>query len=393
MPQNFQNTPANRAPQGVQRQDAGQQKSKTQGRVYALTQQDANASNSVVTGMIKIASNDVYALFDPGAIHSFIATSFIKRTNEMSPTPLENDLCVCTPSGEVILVNSICKDCILSIEDREMKADLLVLEMKDFDRILGMDWLAAYHATVDCFKKTIRFQILDQSEFSFMSTKFFFHQKFISAIHAQRLLRKGCEGFLATVLDTQNEKLKLEDIPIMKEFSDVFSDDLPGLPPDREIEFSIDLIPGTSSVSKAPYRMAPAELKELQKQLQELLDKRFIRPSVSSWGALVLFVKKKDGSLRLCIDYRELNKVTVRNKYPLPRIDDLFDQLQGAQVFSKIDLRFGYHQLKIQSRDISKIAFRTRYGHYEFLVMPFGLINVPATFMDLMNRVFASYLD
>ena len=139
--------------------------------------------------------------------------------------------------------------------------------------------------------------------------------------------------------------------------------------------------------------MAPAELAELRKQLQELLDKGFIRPSVSPWGAPVLFVKKKDGSLRLCIDYRKLNQVTVKNRYPLPRIDDLFDQLQGASVFSKIDLRSGYHQLRIKEEDTSKSAFRTRYGHYEFLVLPFGLTNAPAAFMDLMNRVFRPYLD
>jgi hypothetical protein len=139
--------------------------------------------------------------------------------------------------------------------------------------------------------------------------------------------------------------------------------------------------------------MAPAELKELKEQLEELLDKGFIRPSASPWGAPVLFVKKKDGSMRLCINYHELNRVTIKNKYPLPRIDDLFDQLQGAQVFSKIDLRSGYHQLKIKSEDIPKTAFRTRYGHYEFLVMPFGLTNALAIFMDLMNRVFHEYLD
>jgi hypothetical protein len=131
--------------------------------------------------------------------------------------------------------------------------------------------------------------------------------------------------------------------------------------------------------------MAPLKLKELKEQLQELLDRGFIRPSVSPWGAPVLFVKKKDGSMRLCIDYRELNKVTIKNRYPLPRIDDLFDQLHGSQVFSKIDLRSGYHQLKIKEEDIQKTAFRTRYGHYEFLVMSFGLTNTPAAFMDMMN--------
>ena len=156
------------------------------------------------------------------------------------------------------------------------------------------------------------------------------------------------------------------------DFTDVFPNEVSGLPPKKEVEFVIDLVPGTAPISKAPYRMAPTELKELKVQLQELLDKGFIRPSFSPWGAPVLFVKNKDGTMRLCIDYRELNKVTIKNKYPLPRIDDLFDQLQGASVFSKIDLRSGYHQLKIKEEDIPKTAFRTRYGHYEFLVMPFG---------------------
>ena len=168
---------------------------------------------------------------------------------------------------------------------------------------------------------------------------------------------------------------------------------MPGLPSVREIDFAIELLPGTVHISQAPYRMAPAELKELKTQLQELVDKGFIRPSMSPWGALVLFVKKKDGTMRLCVDYRKLNKATVKNKYPLPRIDDLFDQLRGASVFSKIDLRSGYHQLQIREGDIAKTAFRSRYGHYEFVVMPFGLTNAPAAFIDLMNRVFRPYLD
>ncbi|CAL2244317.1 unnamed protein product [Prunus armeniaca] len=214
-----------------------------------------------------------------------------------------------------------------------------------------------------------------------------------SAIRAKRLLKKGCVGYLAHIIDTQESTLNLEDIPVVCEFLDVFPDDLPGLPPQRETEFTIELLPGTNPIHQAPYRMAPAELRELKTQLQELVDLGFIRPSVSPWGAPVLFVKKKDGSMRLCIDYRQLNKVTVRNRYPLPRIDDLFDQLKGAKYFSKIDLRSGYHQLRVREDDIPKTAFRTRYGHYEFLVMPFGLTNAPAAFMDLMNRVFRPYLD
>uniref|UniRef100_A0A2N9I1S3 RNA-directed DNA polymerase n=1 Tax=Fagus sylvatica TaxID=28930 RepID=A0A2N9I1S3_FAGSY len=314
------------APTFAARQNNGNQGPRNQGRVYALTQQDANASNAVIT-------------------------------------------------------------------DRELVADLTLLEMKDFDVILGMDWLAANYASVDCRSKKVKFQIPGEMEFSFVGSGASVTPCVISALQARRMLRKGCRGYLATVRDTQQDELKLENIPIVSEFPEVFPEDLPGLPPDREIEFSVDLLPGSGPISKAPYRMAPAELKELKEQLQELLDKGFIRPSVSPWGAPVLFVKKKDGSMRLCIDYREINRVTVRNKYPLPRIDDLFDQLQGAQIFSKIDLRSGYHQLKIKPDDVPKTAFRTRYGHYEFLVMPFGLTNAPAAFMDLMNRVFKPFLD
>ena len=159
------------------------------------------------------------------------------------------------------------------------------------------------------------------------------------------------------------------------------------------MDLAIEIIPGTVPMSRAPYRMAPTELKELKSQLQELLDKGFIRPSVSPWGVPVLFVKKKDGTLRMCINYRQINKVIVKNKYPLPRVEDLFDQLKGAGVFSKIDLQSGYYQLRVKEVDVPKTAFRTRYGHYEFLVMPFGLTNAPAAFMDLMNRVFRPYVD
>ncbi|GJY35735.1 putative nucleotidyltransferase, ribonuclease H [Tanacetum coccineum] len=192
--------------------------------------------------------------------------------------------------------------------------------------------------------------------------------------------------------DKSKEK-QLEEVPIVQDFPEVFPEDLPGIPPTRQVEFQIDLIPGAAPVARAPYRLAPSEMKELSDQLKELSDKGFIRPSSSPWGAPVLFVKKKDGSFQMCIDYRELNKLTVKNRYPLPRIDDLFDQLQGSSIYSKIDLRSGYHQLRVREEDIPKTAFRTRYGHYEFQVMPFGLTNAPAVFMDLMNRVCKPYLD
>ena len=180
---------------------------------------------------------------------------------------------------------------------------------------------------------------------------------------------------------------------IVLDFPDIFPDELLGLPPQRKIEFKIDLYPGTEPISIAPYRMAPLELKELRKQLDHLLNIGFIRLSTSPWGAPVLFVKKHDETLRLCTNYQSLNRVTMKNKYPLPQIADLFDQLRGFKYYTKIDLCTGYHQLRIKEEDIPKTAFRTRYGHFEYTLMPFGLTNAPAAFMDLMHRVFQPYLD
>ena len=208
----------------------------------------------------------------------------------------------------------------------------------------------------------------------------------MTAMRASKMLRKSYQGYLAYAIEVRDSGSRLKDNPVVREFSDVFPEDLPGIPPDREIDFQIELALRTEPISKAPYRMAPSELKELKVQMEKLVSKGFVRPSTSPWGAPVLFVKKKDRSLRLCIDYIELNKVTIRNQY-------LFDQLHGARVFSKIDLRSGYHQLKIRLEDVPKTASRTRYGHYEFLVMPFGLTNVAVAFMDLMNRIFQPYLD
>jgi hypothetical protein len=208
-------------------------------------------------------------------------------------------------------------------------------------------------------------------------------------------MNKGCQIYAIQVTNLleKEDKPSLEDFTVLHEFRDLFVDEIPELPPRREIDFSIDLLPGSTPISKAPYRMSLPELTEMKIQLQELLDKEYIRPSVSPWGAPVLFVKKKDGTLRLCIDYRQLNKMTIKNKYPLPRINDLFDQVGGEKIFSKLDLRSGYHQVRIKDEDINKTTFRTRYKHYEFVVIPFGLTNAPTTFMCLMNSIFSQYLD
>jgi hypothetical protein len=188
-------------------------------------------------------------------------------------------------------------------------------------------------------------------------------------------------------------ELKLEDIPVIREYPDIFPDELPGMPPERAIKFKIELQPSTTLVAKSPYKMLHVEMKELKVQLKGLLDKGYIHPSRSPWGCSALIVEKKDKELRLCVDYRPLNVVTIKNKYPLPHIDILFDQLVGAHVFSKIDLHSGYHQIMIHTKDVPKTAFTMGYGLYEYLVMSFGLMNVPAHFMYVMNSVFMPELD
>ncbi|XP_028109546.1 uncharacterized protein LOC114308203 [Camellia sinensis] len=313
--------------------------------------------------------------------------------SDKSEENLSYMLCVSSPLGDSMICDSVYFACELQLGDVRVHANLLPLDLTYFGIILGMDWLSEYGATIDCLKKQINFHPPGQPESIFQGQEMTSQPYLISTAMTYKLIQKGCQGYLCSVLEGQVMNGDIDVIPVVREFSDVFPEELPEQLIDCEIEFIIEVTPGTQSISKTPYRMSPVEMKELKIQLQDFLDKGFIRPSVSPWGAPVLFLKKKDRTLRLCIDYRELNKVTIKNKYPLPRIDDLFDQLQGAQVFSKIDLRFGYHQLKVKADDVEKTAFRTRYGHYEFLVMPLGVTNASAAFMDLMNRVFKPYLD
>jgi hypothetical protein len=255
--------------------------------------------------------------------------------------------------------------------------------------LIGMDWLAAHKTKMDYYNKTLEYENKEGIKVTLQGIQNPVSMKQISTIQVKKYCIKGCPLYAIKVLDyVQNNKPSLEDHTILRGYKDVFPEEVPGLPPRRDIEFSIEIAPGAVPMSRKPYRMSTPELVELKLQLKEMMDKGYICPSVSPWGAPTLFVKKKDGTLRLCIYYRKLNKMTIKNKYPLPRIDELFDQLRGATIFSKIDLRFGYHHVQIKDEDIHKTTFRTRYGHYEFVVVPFGLTNAPTTFMCLMNNVF-----
>eukprot|EP00253_Pinus_taeda_P033032 PITA_33032 len=287
------------------------------------------------------------------------------------------------------------KSCPIVVAGQPVVADLNILPLGSYDVLIGMDWLEKHWALMNCKTKVIRYKDDAGIEQEMQGIKRPVQVRPITASQLAKCIRNRCQVYAIQVgyAETKNKENPLEHLPVINEFADVFPEEIPGLPPKRDIDFTIELIPGAAPVSRTPYRMSVPELTELKMQLQELLDKNYIRPSVSPWGAPVLFVRKKDGTLRMCIDYRQLNKLTIKNKYPLPRIDELFDQVKGATVFSKIDLRSGYHQIRIKEEDIAKTAFRTRYGHYEFVVLPFGLTNAPATFMCLMNSVFHQFLD
>jgi hypothetical protein len=235
--------------------------------------------------------------------------------------------------------------------------------------------LDQHHAIFDCRNKAFTFLDEEENQRTVQGIPRIVAIRSISEMQLKKCYRKGCQLFAAHVEEASKDEISnIGDHAVLKEFEDVFQEVL-GLPPKRDIDFSVNLMPGAAPVSKAPYRMSTVELKELQLQLEELMKKGYICPSVSPWGAPILFVKKKDGTLRLCIDFRQLNKVTVKKKYPLLRIDDLFDQWKDAKIFSKIDIKSRYHQVRIKDEDISKTTFRTMYGHYEFTVVSFGLSN------------------
>ncbi|GKE32819.1 putative reverse transcriptase domain-containing protein, partial [Tanacetum coccineum] len=250
-----------------------------------------------------------------------------RENTGLEPSELGYKYKIKIASRQLVEIDKVIKGCKLEIEGHVFDIDLIPFGRGSFDVIIGMDWLSNYKAEIICHEKVVRVPLPDGK--------------------VLRVLGERPEKKARFLMGAKVGDKKQEEIVVVRDFPEVFLDDLSGLPPIQEIGFRIELTPGAMSVPKSPYRLAPSELEELPGQLKELQDKGFIRPISSPWGAPVLFVKKKDGSFRMCIDYRELNKLTIKNHYPLPRIDDLFDQLQGSQFFSKIDLRSGYHQLRV----------------------------------------------
>jgi hypothetical protein len=339
------------------------------GRVNHTTVEDILEGEEVLAGTFLLFGHPIIILFDSGASHDFMGSTCAKRA-ELSLIVAKPSYMISTPGGRVV-ANRIAREVLLELVGHVFPTHLIVLDGQGIDVILGISLMKLHKAILDIAKRLVQLDSLIYGKVTL------------------RLLVVVC--IEASVHHTMTKSI--EEIPVVRECLDVFPDDLLGMPYERDIEFKIELQPGTTPISKASYKMSREDLAKLKIQLKDLLDKGFIHPSSSPLGCPALFVSKKDKGLCLCVDYQPLNAVTIKNKYPLPHIDILFDQLAGAQVFSKIYLRSGYHQIKIRDEDIPKMAFSMRYELYEYLVMSFGLMNAPAHFMYLMNSVFMPELD
>jgi hypothetical protein len=308
-------------------------------------------------------------LFDSGTLHSFVTERFV-AAGGLTTSQMACNMIVQIPGSQVRAQLS-CEGVPLVIHAISFQANLIILGTKGLDVVLGMDWMSKYQGHIDCARKSITVTNSDGIQIEHIATM------------------PSCKAYYKKSMSGPT----LDQVLVVCEYPNIFPKELPGMPPDRDIEFIIELIPETAPIAQRAYRMNPQELEVLKKQLIDMLSKGLIHPSASPWGSPVLFVDKRDGTIRLCVDYHKLNELTIKNKYPLPKIEDLFDQLNRAKVFSKIDLRTGYHQLKVCESNIPKTAFTTRYGLFEYTVMSFGLTNAPAYFMNLMNKVFMKFLD
>jgi hypothetical protein len=339
------------------------------GRANFTTLEEIPLSEEVLADTFFLCEHLIIILFDSGASHDFLSLAYAQKAG-VTLYATQVPYSISTLGGRVV-ANQMAHKIPLKLVRRVFSTTLIILEGQGFDVILGMNWMKMHRVVLDISAHLVHLDSPIYGKVSLQLSHVAHLQAFVYAVIAK----------------------SLNQIHVVREYSDVFPNDLSGMPFDRVIEFKIELQPGTAPIYKRSYPMARNEMTELKTQLQELLNKGYIRLSCSPWGCPAIFVSKKDKTQQLCVDYRPLNAVTVKNKYPLPCIDLLFDQLIGAQVISKIDIRTGYHQIKIREEDIPKTAFSTRYGLYEYLVMSFGLTNAPAHFMYLMNSIFVEELD
>ena len=277
---------------------------KPKGRAFTMTTVAAKETPDMVSGTFLVDNVPATVLFDSGSSRSFVSVNFCASLDKV-PSKLDTIFEVETAVGRSVVISKVFKGCHIDLDGHKVPIKLYPMLLGEFDIILGMDWLAKNDAQIVCNRKMIQMQAPDGSRIIVYGDRSNSAVKIISMMKAQKCMHKGCRAYLAYVVDTAAKPKELKDVPVVCQFPDVFPDDLPGMPPKREVEFRIDLVPRAKTVAKAPYRLAPSEMKELMSQLQDLLDKRFIRPRISPWGAPILFVKKKDGSMRMCIDYRE----------------------------------------------------------------------------------------
>lgn len=336
--------------------------------------------------------NDVFALLhDDGSTHDFISTCIAHKL-KLNMTPTNYKIKAAFQGTKFNCVHLV-KGLQYQLGDFIESRDFLVAPLQNTDLILGMPWRHHFNPNIN-YKKHILTLTHEGKTHTLQANQKFELEPLLSHTQAKRLARKDNKQFLVLVneIEAHVEKLSLSQEIFLRKYKEIFSEDLPpGLPPSRVEDHTIDLIPGSAPPCRAPYRQNQIEQEEIQQQLEELLKRGLIKPSSSPFGAPVLLVKKKNGTYRMCVDYRALNKITIKNRFPIPRVDDLLDKLSGASVFSKIDLKSGYHQVRMLESDVHKTAFRTQFGHYEFLVMPFGLTNAPATFSRMMNRIFLKH--
>jgi len=352
----------------------------------------------VLTGSIKGIPARI--LVDGGATHNFIDENLLWDSGIISlAKELPHQHYVLLPNGGRETSNLILPKARTHIGTYKENLTFYATRLQGFDAILGKEWLGEANPDINWKKNTIQFDHGGKKHTLRTPPQ----ENVDPAIRHMLLTHTELETAFARketmyLCSLKEETSPEEEIPeeikaVLEDYPDVLSGLPSGLPPKRAVDHSIDVEPGQSVPLRGIYPLSSIELEELHKQIDELIQKGFIRPSVSPYGGPILFVKKKSGELRMCVDYRMLNKITIKNKYPLPRIDEMLDRLNGAKYFTKIDLASGYHQIRIKEEDISKTAFRTRYGHYEYTVMPFGLCNAPATFQRLMNDIFRPYLD